>query len=73
MVDAAIKALRDGHHGYTAAPGIYPIREAVAEYLAHTLRVEVSPENILVTPGGKSHNILCHHDVWGIGGRNTLS
>ena len=53
VVDAAIKALRDGHHGYTAAPGIYPIREAVAEYLAHTLRVEVSPENILVTPGGK--------------------
>ena len=30
IVEAAIKALRDGHHGYTAANGIVPLREAVA-------------------------------------------
>ncbi len=30
IVEAAIKALRDGHHGYTAATAILPLREAVA-------------------------------------------
>ena len=30
IVEAAIKALRDGHHGYTPATGILPLREAIA-------------------------------------------
>ncbi|KKM25345.1 hypothetical protein LCGC14_1595960, partial [marine sediment metagenome] len=30
IVEAGIKALRDGHHGYTPANGIAPLREAVA-------------------------------------------
>ena len=30
VVEAAIKALKDGHHGYTPAPGIPAVREAVA-------------------------------------------
>ena len=30
IVEAGIKALRDGHHGYTPANGILPLREAVA-------------------------------------------
>ena len=30
IVEAAIRALRDGHHGYTPATGILPLREAVA-------------------------------------------
>jgi aspartate aminotransferase len=30
IVEAAVKALRDGHHGYTPANGILPLREAVA-------------------------------------------
>ena len=29
IVEAAIKALRDGHHGYTPATGILPLREAI--------------------------------------------
>ena len=29
IVDAAIKALRDGHHGYTPAAGLLATREAV--------------------------------------------
>ncbi len=28
IVEAAVKALRDGHHGYTPATGILPLREA---------------------------------------------
>ena len=53
VVEAAAKALRDGHHGYTPAAGIMPLREAVAADLLRRHGVEVSPEGVLVVPGGK--------------------
>ena len=53
IVEAAIKALRDGHHGYTAANGILPLREAVAARIFAHKKVIVSPENIMIMPGGK--------------------
>jgi aspartate/methionine/tyrosine aminotransferase len=53
IVEAAIKALRDGHHGYTAATGIPPLREAVAADLHKRFKVEVSPEAVMIMPGGK--------------------
>src|SRR5262249_51717865 len=43
IVEAAIKALRDGHHGYTPAVGIPPLREAVAADLGKRFKVDVSP------------------------------
>jgi aspartate aminotransferase len=53
IVEAAVKALRDGHHGYTPATGILPLREAVAADLHRRLDVEVSPERVMIVPGGK--------------------
>jgi aspartate/methionine/tyrosine aminotransferase len=53
IVDAAIKALRDGHHGYTPATGIKPLREAVAADIFRRLKVEVSPDQVIIVPGGK--------------------
>ncbi len=53
IVEAAIKALRDGHHGYTAATGILPLREAVAADLHKRFSVSVSPERVMIVPGGK--------------------
>src|SRR5215212_7815880 len=53
IVEAAIKALRDGHHGYTPANGIPPLREAVAADLHKRFKVEVSPESVMIMPGGK--------------------
>ena len=53
IVEAAIKALRDGHHGYTPANGIAPLREAVAADIHRRLSVEVDPGHIVVMPGGK--------------------
>jgi aspartate aminotransferase len=53
IVEAAVKALRDGHHGYTPATGILPLREAVAADLKRRFDVEVSPELVLIVPGGK--------------------
>lgn len=53
IVEAAIKALRDGHHGYTPATGIPELREAVAGDLHRRFAVEVNPDNVLIVPGGK--------------------
>lgn len=53
IVEAAIKALRDGYHGYTPAPGIPKLREAVAADIARWRNEEVNPDNVLIVPGGK--------------------
>src|SRR5579864_2281542 len=53
IVEAGRKALADGHHGYTPANGIPQLREAVAADLFRRHRVEVSPDQVLVVPGGK--------------------
>lgn len=53
IVEAAVKALRDGHHGYTPATGILPLREGVAADIHRRLGVSVSPEEVLIVPGGK--------------------
>ena len=54
IVEAAIKALRDGHHGYTPAVGILPLREAVANELnTRYAGANVSPNEVMIMPGGK--------------------
>ena len=53
IVEAAIKALRDGHHGYTPAPGISALREAVAADIERLRGVTVNPDNVVCVPGGK--------------------
>jgi len=53
IVEAAIKALRDGHHGYTPAQGIMPLREAVTADLNRRHGVEVDPDDVVIMPGGK--------------------
>ena len=53
IVEAAVRALRDGHHGYTPATGIQELREAVAADLHRRFAAQVSPDNVLIVPGGK--------------------
>ena len=53
IVEAAVKALQDGHHGYTPATGLPQLREAVAADLHRRFQVEVDPDRVLVVPGGK--------------------
>ena len=53
VVEAAVKALRDGQHGYTPATGIPPLREAVAADLHKRFKVEVLPDAVMIMPGGK--------------------
>ena len=53
IVEAAVKALRDGQHGYTPATGIPELREAVAADIFRRFAIEVNPDNVLIVPGGK--------------------
>lgn len=53
IVEAAVKALRDGAHGYTPANGIPALRAAVAADLHRRHGAEVNPDNVVVVPGGK--------------------
>ena len=53
IVEAGIKALRDGHHGYTPANGLASLREAVAADLHRRHGVDVDPGHVVVVPGGK--------------------
>ena len=53
IVEAAQKALADGHHGYTPGNGILPLREAVAEDILENRGVQVDPGHIVIVPGGK--------------------
>jgi len=53
IVAAAIRALRDGQHGYTAATGMPELREAVSADLHRRFAAEVNPDNVIIVPGGK--------------------
>lgn len=53
IVEAGIKALRDGHHGYTPANGLPVLRQAVAADLERRHGAPVNPDNVVVVPGGK--------------------
>jgi aspartate aminotransferase len=53
IVEAGRKALADGHHGYTPANGILPLREAVVADLHRRHGVGISSDQVLIVPGGK--------------------
>ena len=53
VVDAAIKALKDGHHGYTLPNGIIECREAVSRKIKSLYKADINPERIIIMPGGK--------------------
>ena len=52
-VDAAVKALKDGHHGYTLPNGIIECREAVSRKIKSLYKANIDPERIIIMPGGK--------------------
>jgi aspartate aminotransferase len=53
VVDAAKKALDDGHHGYVLSNGILECRQAVTRWIKKRYSAEVDPERIIIMPGGK--------------------
>ncbi len=53
VVEAAVDALRKGWTHYGPSAGLPDLRQAIAEYVGRTRGVEVSPEEVVVVPGGK--------------------
>ena len=51
--DAAVKAIRDGKHGYTPSAGILELREAVARNMSRSRGIDVKPDDVVVGAGAK--------------------
>ena len=53
VIESAAKALADGKDRYCAVAGVPALREEIADYLARTRNIKVSPANIVLAPGCK--------------------
>jgi aspartate/methionine/tyrosine aminotransferase len=53
VVNAGIEWLKKGATHYSPTPGQWELRTAIANHLNSQHRVNVSPKNVLVTPGAK--------------------
>ena len=73
IVEAAVKALRDGHHGYTPATGIPPLREAVAADLHKRFGVERVARRGDDPARRQADHVHGDHDVRRAGRRHPLS
>ena len=51
IIDASVKALKDGYTHYTHSLGIIELREAICEYYANAYHVSIDPDQIIVTSG----------------------
>lgn len=51
--EAAIRAIRDGKHGYTPSAGILELREAVANSLNQSRGIKLNPDDVVVGAGAK--------------------
>jgi aspartate/methionine/tyrosine aminotransferase len=53
VVEAGVHALRNGYTHYGPAPGLPELREALAEDVSASRGIKVTPEEVVVVPGGK--------------------
>jgi aspartate aminotransferase len=53
VVDAGVDALRSGYTHYSPSPGIPELRSAIAAFSGRKRGLTLSPEQVVVTPGGK--------------------
>lgn len=51
--EAAIRAIREGRHGYTPSAGINELREAAARYMSSMRGVTIRPDDVVVGAGAK--------------------
>ncbi len=67
--DAAVRAVREGRHGYTPSAGIDELREAAARYMGAMRGLSIRPEDVVVGGGAKpfiAYSILSTTD-YGVG------
>ncbi len=53
IIDATIKAIRDGKTGYNPSVGIEPLRSILSDKVGMERGINLSPENVVIQPGGK--------------------
>jgi aspartate/methionine/tyrosine aminotransferase len=53
IINAATDALHKGFTHYGPSAGLPPLRETIAQYVSETLRVNATPQEVVVVPGGK--------------------
>jgi len=67
--DAAVRAVREGKHGYTPSAGIPELREAAARYMGKMRGLAIRPEDVVIGGGAKpfiAYTILSVTD-YGVG------
>ena len=53
VIEAGVEALRGGWTHYGPSAGLPDLRQTIADYVSRTRGVKVSPEEVVVVPGGK--------------------
>src|SRR5881398_104125 len=53
IINAATDALHQGVTHYGPSAGLPELRETIADYVSETRRINVTPEEVVVVPGGK--------------------
>jgi aspartate aminotransferase len=53
IIEAAKRALDEGHTHYGPTQGLPELRESIARYVSATRRIRVGPEHVSIVPGGK--------------------
>jgi len=53
IVDAGIKALKEGYTHYGPSAGSPEFRGVIAKYISETRKINVNPDQVVVTPGAK--------------------
>src|SRR5437016_8591220 len=53
IIDAGCDALHKGFTHYGPSAGLPQLRETIAQYVSETRRVNATPEEVVVVPGGK--------------------
>ena len=64
IMDAAKKAIDDGHHGYVLANGILECRQAVSRKIKSLYKKDVSPDRDHDHARGKTDNVFCDCNDW---------
>ena len=60
IIGAATDALHKGFTHYGPSAGLPQLRETIAQYVSETRRVNATPEEVVVVPGGKPDHLLHH-------------
>ena len=64
ITEAAIKAITDGHHGYTPSMGLPILREAVSADIQTRYGASIPISQIQIMPGGKPTMFFCLPYIW---------